>query len=188
MPRLPGIFTTDEYRILAEAGIPSAAVSKYSHRHLIPHGTRQQQIIALLGRDPWSGATAKSAVRPKIRQPAPAEAPAISNPAAANCQQNVKHCQIDISTRPHIEINPCVDDGVCLAVRTAAMRPVANTLLDARRSIPCTNCRQGIARAKAEAAKKVVHVGALVCSCGEPKSRDAKECQDCAKERRRALA
>jgi hypothetical protein len=81
-----------------------------------------------------------------------------------------------------------VDDDVCLAVRKAAMRPVANTLLDSRKEIPCANCREGIKRARAEAAKKVVHVGALVCSCGEEKSREARACHDCASERKRARA
>jgi hypothetical protein len=68
------------------------------------------------------------------------------------------------------------------------MRPVANTLADQRREIPCTNCKEGIRRAKAEAAKKVEHVGALVCDCGESKSREARTCHACASERKRVTA
>ncbi len=128
------------------------------------------RINAILGRD--------------VLQPAPVAGPP---PPETKRQSTVSERQTDISHR-HIQINPCVDDGVCLAVRKAAMRPVANTLLDQKRSIPCMNCREGIRRARAEAAKKVAHVGALICSCGEEKSRDARTCHTCANERKRVGA
>lgn len=109
------LFSPDEYQILAEAGIPSPAVSKYSHRHLIPQRPRQQQIIALLGRDPWNGAVATSAGRPKGLQPAPVAAPATVNQSGANCQTSVSNCQIDISPCPRMKDIP--DDPVTEAER-----------------------------------------------------------------------
>lgn len=175
------LFAPDEYRILSEAGIPSSCVSKYSNGHIVPHKSRRAAIIELLGRDPFDGNQAKPPGRPKILQPAPVI-------ASGNCQPAVNNCQLDIlPPHRHIEINPCIDGEVCLAVRNAAMRPVANKLLDQKRDTPCTNCKRGIERARAEAAKKTAHVGVLVCDCGEEKTRDAKNRHACASERKRSF-
>lgn len=165
-PPAPGIFSRDEYQRLKEAGISIFNVSSWHRLRVTPHPKRKVQIAELLGRDPWAKDSKPAEAPPPIAQ-APPPTP-----------------------RPRIEINPCVDDGVCLAVRKAAMRPVANTLMDQRRTIPCTNCKQGVARAKAEAEKKKAAAGRVgdICACGEPKSYGSVSCHECTNERRRARA
>ncbi len=166
MSRLPGpgIFSNDEYRRLKEAGVSIFNISSWHRLRVTPHSKRKVQIAGLLGRDPWA------------KDSKPAEAP----PPVAQSPPTVP--------RPRIEINPCIDDGVCLAVRKAAMRPIANTLIDQRREIPCTNCKQGVARAKAEAAKKRASAGRVgdTYACGESKSYGSVSCQECRDEKRGA--
>ena len=159
----------DDAAKLRKAGFSRMTVYFWRSKRMGPTYRMLQKINATLGRD--------------VLQPAPVAGP--PSPETKR-QPTVSERQTDISHR-HIEINPCVDDSVCLAVRNAAMWPVANTLLDQKRTIPCMNCPEGIRRARAEAAKKVAHVGALICSCGEEKSRDARTCHACASERKRSF-
>jgi hypothetical protein len=138
-----------EYQILKDAGFTLDTISKYANRHVIPHPNRRLQIAVLLGRDPWELAltgTSRDVDDPQVApRPVPVKPP-----------------------HHRIEINPCADDGVCLAVRKAAMRPVANTLADQRREIPCASCKEGIRRARAEAAVRKPVAGEVTRHCADP--------------------
>lgn len=167
----------EDAETLRRAGFGQMIVWRWRNKKSGPSRTFLPRINAALGRD--------------VRQPAPVAAPQTVKQPAANCQTNVKHCQIDISSPVAVAIygttlNACADDDLCLAARTAMMRYEANLLLDQKRDTPCVSCKRGIARAKAEAAKKVALVGALICSCGEEKTRDARTCHACASERRKS--
>ena len=96
------ILTKPEYALLYKAGYASDAVSKYSCGHTVPHLTRQRDIIALLGRDPWDGRTATSAGRP--RKPEPVAAP----PAP------VSDCQLPAppATQRVVAVNACDTDAI----------------------------------------------------------------------------
>ncbi len=154
----------DDAAVLRKANFNHQSVLNWRKKIHAPSRICLSRINAALGRD--------------VRQPAPVAAPppAPTEPVVSS----------RVAPHPHIEVNPCIDDAVCLAVRTAAMRPVANTLLDQRWEIPCVSCKEGIRRARVEAAKKTAHIGALVCSCGEEKSRDARTCHACASDRRKS--
>lgn len=169
-PRRPLIDLSDEdAATLRRAGFGQMVVWRWKNKKGAPSRILLPRISAALGRD--------------VLQPAPVAA---SNDATVAPETPLSVNRI--APRPHIQINPCADDAVCLAVRKAAMRPVANTLLDQKRAIPCVSCKVGIARARAEAEKKVVHVGELTCpSCGEEKSREARTCHACASERKRTF-
>jgi hypothetical protein len=142
----PPIFIDEaDAAILRKAGFSQVVVWRWKNKRGAPSRIFLPRVIAALGRDP--------------RQPAP----------VASSQRTADEPVVNNRISPphrHIEINPCVDDGVCLAVRKAAMRPVANTLLDSRREIPCASCKQGIARARAEAAvRKPTHGdGPRICA------------------------
>lgn len=62
------VLSRAEYHALQEHGIPESTASKYRRRVLIPHGPRKEQIIALLGRDPWDGTTIKKAGTPRMEE------------------------------------------------------------------------------------------------------------------------
>ncbi len=170
----------DDAERLRKAKFDRQSVFNWQKKLNAPTRFSLHRINAALGRD--------------VRHPAPVAAPQTVKQPAANCQRNVSNCQTDISPRPvavaiyGTTLNACADDDLCLAARTAMMRYEANLLLDQKRDTPCVSCKRGIARAKAEAAKKKASAGRArdICECGEPKSYGSVVCIVCRDEKRRA--
>ncbi len=158
---------------LRKAGFNYQSITNWRKKICGPYPRLLRRVNSVLGRG--------------VQKPAPIADPSFTTaePVVDNRKPLVPATPPRVAPHVHIQVNPCVDDAVCLAVRTAAMQPVANTLLDQKREIPCMNCKQGIERAKAVAMKKTALRKDGLCACGEEKSWGAKMCADCLAESRK---
>lgn len=173
------LFSKAERTLLVLSGIPKGAVSKYDNRHAIPMDRRRENIIRTLKRDPWGGACSRTPCRGKYFKVPPEDEP-VARPKPPPPPQLVT---VAVQT---ITLNACADDSLCVAARGAVMRYNANKVSDSWKRNPCANCKEGIERARAEAARKKAD-GTTVCGCGEPKMASSVACHECNQFRRRAV-
>ena len=151
----PRIFIDlDDSDILHKAGFGKSTVGNWRRGATGPERRFHARLNQLLGRD---------VLQPKPVAPSNDATVAPKTPRLVN-----QPASLYAIPRPHIEVNPCIDDAVCLAVRKAAMQPTPNTLMDQRREIVCMNCREGIRRARVEAANYKPTHGEGPRYCADP--------------------